>query len=112
MYLTLWKKVRDVLAKLVSTVALESTFSTGGRVLDSLRTSSSPIMVKNADFEKTYASMFRPRVRRENELPGYMSWGFYHRIQSSSTILARASKNNEIGKLSGGRHRQRAWKSV
>uniref|UniRef100_A0A2N9HVG9 HAT C-terminal dimerisation domain-containing protein n=1 Tax=Fagus sylvatica TaxID=28930 RepID=A0A2N9HVG9_FAGSY len=37
---------RDVMAVLVSTVASESTFSTGGRVLDSFRSSLSPLTVE------------------------------------------------------------------
>jgi hypothetical protein len=37
---------RDVLAIPISTVALESAFSTGGRVLDEFRTSLTPFMVE------------------------------------------------------------------
>ena len=45
-YPILTMMVRDVLAMPVSTVASESTFSTGGRVLDSFRTSLTPRMVE------------------------------------------------------------------
>ena len=43
----LTKLARDVLAVLVSTVASESTFSTGGRILDPFRSSLSSLMVQN-----------------------------------------------------------------
>ncbi|KAL4589225.1 hypothetical protein LXL04_002130 [Taraxacum kok-saghyz] len=45
-YPVLSKMARDVLAIPVSTVASESAFSTGGRVLDSFRTSLTPRMVE------------------------------------------------------------------
>lgn len=45
-YLTLAKIFRDILAILLSTVASESAFSTGGEVLDSFRTSLTPRMVE------------------------------------------------------------------
>ena len=45
-YPILAKMARDVLAIPVSTVASESAFSTGGRVLDSFRTSLTPKMVE------------------------------------------------------------------
>lgn len=45
-YHVLAKMARDVLAIPVSTVASEFTFSTGGRVLDSFRTSLTPRMVE------------------------------------------------------------------
>lgn len=45
-YPILAKMARDVLAMPVSTVASESAFSTGGRVLDSFRTSLTPRMVE------------------------------------------------------------------
>ncbi|KAL4592656.1 hypothetical protein LXL04_005659 [Taraxacum kok-saghyz] len=45
-YPVLTKMARDVLAIPVSTVASESAFSTGGRVLDSFRTSLTPRMVE------------------------------------------------------------------
>ena len=45
-YPTLTMMARDVLAMPVSTVASESAFSTGGRVLDSFRTSLTPRMVE------------------------------------------------------------------
>ena len=41
------KLARDVLAVPVSTVAFESAFSTGGRILDPFRSSLSPLMVQN-----------------------------------------------------------------
>ena len=41
------KLARDVLAVPVSTVASESAFSTGGRILDPFRSSLSPLMVQN-----------------------------------------------------------------
>ena len=46
-YLVLSKIARDVLAVPVSTVASESAFSTGGRILDPFRSSLSPLMVQN-----------------------------------------------------------------
>lgn len=45
-YPTLAKMARDMLAIPVSTVASESAFSTGGRVLDSFRTNLTPRMVE------------------------------------------------------------------
>ncbi|GMI70022.1 DAYSLEEPER [Hibiscus trionum] len=45
-YLILHKMAKDVLAIPISTIASESTFSTGGRVLDSFRTSLTPKMVE------------------------------------------------------------------
>ena len=41
------KLARDVLVVPVSTVASESVFSTGGRILDPFRSSLSPLMVQN-----------------------------------------------------------------
>ncbi|KAK4596447.1 hypothetical protein RGQ29_014471 [Quercus rubra] len=46
-YLVLSKIARDVLAVPVSTVASESAFSTGGRILDPFQSSLSPLMVQN-----------------------------------------------------------------
>ena len=46
-YQVLSKLARDVLAVPVSTVAFESVFSTGGRILDPFRSSLSPLMVQN-----------------------------------------------------------------
>ena len=46
-YQVLSKLARDVLAVPVSTVASESAFSTGGRILDPFRSSLSPLMVQN-----------------------------------------------------------------
>ena len=40
------KLARDVLAVPVSTIASESVFSTGGRILDPFRSSLSPLMVQ------------------------------------------------------------------
>ena len=40
------RMVRDVLATPISTIASESAFSTGGRVLDTLRSSLNPPMVE------------------------------------------------------------------
>ncbi|GFZ21728.1 hypothetical protein Acr_29g0008900 [Actinidia rufa] len=45
-YLALSQLARDVLAMPISTVASESTFSTGGRILDPFRSSLSPMMVE------------------------------------------------------------------
>ena len=46
-YQVLFKLARDVLALPVSTVASESTFSTGGHILDPFRSSLSPLMVQD-----------------------------------------------------------------
>ncbi|KAL4607447.1 hypothetical protein ACB092_09G175100 [Castanea dentata] len=46
-YQVLSKMTRDVLAVPISTVASESSFSTGGRILDPFRSSLSPLMVQN-----------------------------------------------------------------
>ena len=46
-YQVLSKLARDVLAVPVSTVASESAFSTGRRILDPFRSSLSPLMVQN-----------------------------------------------------------------
>ncbi|CAI0474514.1 unnamed protein product [Linum tenue] len=45
-YPTICEMARDILAVPISTVASESAFSTGGRVLDSFRTSLSPEVVE------------------------------------------------------------------
>ncbi|CAI0464193.1 unnamed protein product [Linum tenue] len=45
-YPTISEIARDILAVPISNVASESTFSTGGRVLDSFRTSLSPEVVE------------------------------------------------------------------
>ncbi|GFS42082.1 hypothetical protein Acr_00g0078000 [Actinidia rufa] len=45
-YPALFQLARDVLAMPISTVASESTFSTGGRILDPFRSSLSPMMVE------------------------------------------------------------------
>ncbi|CAI0393470.1 unnamed protein product [Linum tenue] len=45
-YPTISEMARDILAVPISTVASESAFSTGGRVLDSFRTSLSPEVVE------------------------------------------------------------------
>ena len=47
MYSLLSKVANDVLAVPVLTVASESTFSTGGRIVDPFQSSLSPIMVQN-----------------------------------------------------------------
>ena len=46
-YPLLSKVAKDVLAILVSTLASESTFSTGSRIVDPFRSSLSPLMVQN-----------------------------------------------------------------
>ena len=46
-YPMLSKVAKDVLAVPVSTVASESAFSTGGRIVDPFRSSLSPLMVQN-----------------------------------------------------------------
>ena len=46
-YQVLFKLIRDVLAVPISTVASESAFNSGGRILDRFRSSLSPLMVQN-----------------------------------------------------------------
>ena len=45
-YLILQKMAKDVVAILISTIASESAFSTGGRILDDFRTSLTPKMAE------------------------------------------------------------------
>jgi hypothetical protein len=72
-YPILSKLVKDVLASPVSTVASESTFSTGGRVLDTYRSSLTPEMAEALicaqDWLKPTLSQFKDlNINEEFEL--------------------------------------------
>lgn len=68
-YPTLARMARDVLAIPVSTVASESAFSTGGRVLDSFRSSLTPRIVESLICAQDWLRKSRgPLIIEENIL--------------------------------------------
>ena len=60
------KVVKDVLAVPVSTVASESVFSTGGRIVDLFRSALSPLMVQNLVCSQNWLQATIPISHRQS----------------------------------------------
>ena len=58
------KVVKDVLAVPVSTIASESAFSTGGRIVDPFRSALSPLMVQNLVCSQNWLQATVPKIGR------------------------------------------------
>ena len=65
-YQVLSKVAKDVLAVPVSTVASESAFSTGGRIVDPFRSSLSPLMVQNLVCSQNWLQATVPISHRQS----------------------------------------------
>ncbi|XP_050254044.1 zinc finger BED domain-containing protein RICESLEEPER 2-like [Quercus robur] len=65
-YQVLSKVVKDMLAVPVSTVASESAFSTGGRIVDPFRSSLSPLMVQNLVCSQNWLQATVPISHRQS----------------------------------------------
>ncbi|XP_050260111.1 zinc finger BED domain-containing protein RICESLEEPER 1-like [Quercus robur] len=65
-YQVLSKVVKDVLAVPVSTVASESAFSTGGRIVDPFRSALSPLMVQNLVCSQNWLQATVPISHRQS----------------------------------------------
>ncbi|XP_030940046.1 zinc finger BED domain-containing protein RICESLEEPER 1-like [Quercus lobata] len=65
-YQVLSKVVKDVLAVPVSTVASESAFSTGGRIVDPFRSALSPLMVQNLVCSQNWLQVTVPISHRQS----------------------------------------------
>ncbi|XP_030970188.1 zinc finger BED domain-containing protein RICESLEEPER 1-like [Quercus lobata] len=65
-YQVLSKVVKDVLVVPVSTVASESAFSTGGRIVDPFRSSLSPLMVQNLVCSQNWLQATVPISHRQS----------------------------------------------
>ena len=65
-YQVLSKVVKEVLVVLVSTIASESTFNIGGRIVDPFRSSLSPLMVQNLVCSQNWLRAIVPISHRQS----------------------------------------------
>ena len=82
-YQVLSKMARDVLAVPFSTVAFESAFNTGGRILDLFRSSRSPLMIQNL-------------VYAQNQLQAHVPISF---CKSKDEIEALEDEFHDLGNM-------------
>nr|XP_023919015.1 zinc finger BED domain-containing protein RICESLEEPER 1-like [Quercus suber] len=93
-YQVLSKMARDVLAVPVSTVASESAFSTGGRILDPFRSSLSPLMVQNLVCAQNWLQARVPiSFRKSKDEMEALEDEFHELVLNQATTAAASSSS-------------------
>ncbi|XP_050290476.1 zinc finger BED domain-containing protein RICESLEEPER 2-like [Quercus robur] len=97
-YPVLSKMARDVLAVPVSTVASESAFSTGGRILDPFRSSLSPLMVQNLICAQNWLQARVPiSFRKSKDEMEALEDEFHELVLNQTTTAANSSSCSNKG---------------
>ncbi|KAL4652108.1 hypothetical protein ACB092_01G209400 [Castanea dentata] len=99
-YQVLSKMARDVLAVPVSTIAFESAFSTGGRILDPFTSSLSPLMVQNLVCAQNWLQAHVPiSFRKSKDEIEALEDEFHELVLNQATTTASSSSCSSKGSI-------------